>query len=202
MQLWRGIPVDRARTVMFETRGDPLSCCFRLTVSSHARLDELLHLVERNFHTIPVSLADGLVATHEGGQRHALRRRESCVPSRPVLHRADCFSASVNVFARSLMPYELLIRYRVLPIGQTLEVLFPHFAGKTPFLCQSAMPLAAYPITLGVVVLLGIGEFFLVIGLRLASTERLGNGKHNSLTGSMASAQRQYPSGVLLTLAD
>src|SRR5260370_15007446 len=78
------------------------------------------------------------------------------------------------------MPYELLTRYRVLPIGQTLEVLLPHFAGKTPFLCQSAMPFAAYPITHGVVVLLSIDEFFLVIGLRLAGAERLGNGEHNS----------------------
>jgi hypothetical protein len=34
------------------------------------------------------------------------------------------------VFTRSLMPYELLTRYRVLPIGQTLEVLLPHFAVK------------------------------------------------------------------------
>ena len=59
------------------------------------------------------------------------------------------------------MPYELLTRYRVLPIGQTLEVLLPHFAGKTPFLCESAVPFAAYPIALGVVVFLGIGEFSL-----------------------------------------
>src|SRR5580700_10855655 len=79
------------------------------------------------------------------------------------------------------MPYELLTRYRVLPIGQTLEVLLPHFAGNTPFLCQSAMPFAAYPITLGVVVLLSVGEFFLVIGLRLSGAQRLGNGEHNSL---------------------
>src|SRR5580704_17346621 len=112
MELWRGISVDRACTVMFETRGDPLTRCFWRTVSSHARLDALLHLVERNLHTIPVSLADGCVTTHEGGQRHALRGRESCIPARPVLHRADCFSASVEVFTRSLMPYELLTRYR------------------------------------------------------------------------------------------
>jgi len=69
----------------------------------------------------------------------------------------------------------------VLPIGQTLEVLLPHFVGKTPFLCHSAMPFAAYPIALGVVVLLSIGEFFLVICLRLAGAQRLGNGEHNSL---------------------
>jgi hypothetical protein len=67
MHLWRGIPVYRACTVMFETHGDPLTRCFWRTVSSYARLDELLHLVERNFHTIPVSLADGLVTTHKGG---------------------------------------------------------------------------------------------------------------------------------------
>src|SRR5260370_14720160 len=100
------------------------------------------------------------------------------------------------------MSYELLSRYRVLPIREPVEVLLIDFAPKAPFLCQSAVPFTTYSITLGVVVLLGIGEFFLVIGLCLASTQRLGNGKHNSLSGSMASAQRQYPSGVLLTLAD
>jgi hypothetical protein len=63
--------------------------------------------------------------------------------ARPVLHRADCFSASVNVFARGLMPYKLLTRYRVLPIGQTLEVLLPHFPGKTPFLCQLVAAITA-----------------------------------------------------------
>src|SRR5260370_987898 len=45
MQLWRGIPVYRARTVMFETRRDPLTRCFWRMGSSHARLDEPLHLV-------------------------------------------------------------------------------------------------------------------------------------------------------------
>jgi hypothetical protein len=60
------------------------------------------------------------------------------------------------------MPYELLTRYRVLPSGQTLEVLLPNFARKTPSPRQSAMPFAAYSIALGVVVLLSIGEFFLV----------------------------------------
>src|SRR5260370_39111459 len=79
------------------------------------------------------------------------------------------------------MWYELLSRYLVLPIRYPVEVLLIDFPPKAPFLRQFAVPFTTYSITLGVVVLLGIGEFFLVIGLCLASTERLGNGKHNSL---------------------
>jgi hypothetical protein len=73
------------------------------------------------------------------------------------------------------MAYELLTRYWVLPIGQTLEVLLSHFAVKTPFLCQSAMPFAAYPIALGAVVLLRIGEFSLVIGNLCATETAMGS---------------------------
>jgi hypothetical protein len=42
------------------------------------------------------------------------------------------------------MPYELLSRYRVLPIRYPVEVLLMDFAPKAPILCQSAVPFTTY----------------------------------------------------------
>ena len=85
----------------------------------------------------------------------------------------------------------------MLPIGETLKVLLLHFAPETPFLCESAMPFAAYAVTLGVVVLLGVGELFLVICLGLAGAERFGDREHNSFTRSTVPGRQQSPSGFL-----
>jgi hypothetical protein len=96
------------------------------------------------------------------------------------------------------MPYELFTRQRMLPVGETLKVLLLHLAMKTPFLCEFAVPFAAYAVTLGVVVLLGVGELFLVICLGLAGAQRFGNGEYfKSLTRRMVPARQQYPSGFL-----
>src|SRR6266576_4647771 len=85
----------------------------------------------------------------------------------------------------------------MLPIGETLKVLLLHLAPKAPFLCEFAVPFAAYALTLGVVVLLGVGELFLVICLGLAGAQRFGNGEHNSLTRSTVPGRQQSPSGFL-----
>ena len=60
----------------------------------------------------------------------------------------------------------------MLAIGETLKVLLLHFAPETPFVRKFAVPFAAYAVAFGVVVVLGIGEFFLVIGPSLAGKGR------------------------------
>src|SRR5258708_7941460 len=60
-------------------------------------------------------------------------------------------------------------------------MLFPHFTLQTPFFGELAVPLAAYAISLGVVVLLRVCKLLFVIGLRLAGTQRFGDGQHGSL---------------------
>src|SRR5436309_11245435 len=85
----------------------------------------------------------------------------------------------------------------MLPIGETLKVLLLHLAPKTPFLCEFAVPFASYAVTPGVVVLLGVGELFLVICLGLAGAQRFGNGEHDSLTRSTVPGPQQFPSGFL-----
>ena len=61
----------------------------------------------------------------------------------------------------------------------------------------SAMPFAAYTVAFGVIVLLGVGEFFLVICLGLAGAERFGNREHNSFTRSRVPGLQLSPSGFL-----
>src|SRR5579859_5479547 len=85
----------------------------------------------------------------------------------------------------------------MLPVGKPLEVLLLHFSAEFPFLGQSAMPFAAYAVTLGVIVLLGVGEFFLVICLGLAGAERFGDREHNSFTRSRVPGRQLSLSGFL-----
>src|SRR5579872_1248733 len=85
----------------------------------------------------------------------------------------------------------------MLPVGEALEVLLLHFSAEPPLLCEPAMPFAADAVTLGVRVLLGVGEFFLVICLGLAGAERFGNREHNSFTRSRVPGPQLSPSGFL-----
>ena len=126
-------------------------------------------------------LAYGIVSTNESSQRNALRSRERRIPGGTVLHRANRLAACIDVFTRCLMAHELFSGHGVLPVRQSLEVLLPHFTMQAPLLGEFAVPLAAYPVALGVVVLLGVRELLFVIGLRLAGTQRFGNGQHDSL---------------------
>src|SRR5258705_6939607 len=85
----------------------------------------------------------------------------------------------------------------MLPVGEALEVLLLHFPSEPPLLSQSAMPFAAYEVPLGVIILLGVGELFLVICLGLAGAERFGDREHNSFTRSTVPVRQQCPSGFL-----
>jgi hypothetical protein len=98
-----------------------------------------------------------------------------------VFHRAHHLAATIHVFARGTVPHELFPRYRVLPARQSPEVLFPHFTLETPLVGELAVPLAAYVISLGVVVLPRIRELLFVIGLRPGRTQRFGESQHDLL---------------------
>ena len=76
------------------------------------------------------------------------------------------------------MPDQLLARLRVLALGEARELVFAHLPMKPVTLRQLALPLAAHTFALGVVVLLGIGELFLVVRLRLTRADRLRHRDH------------------------
>ena len=49
---------------------------------------------------------------------------------------------------------------------------------EAPLLRKPSMPLAAYLVALRVIVFAGVAELFRVIRLRLARTQRFGDGQH------------------------
>src|SRR5580698_7511127 len=181
MQLRCGIPVHRSRTIMLEARRDPFARCFRRMVSSNPSLDIFLHFAECHLHAFAMCLAYGFVSTHESSQRNALGSRERRVPGGTVLHCANRLTSCIDVFARCLMANELLFGQGMLTVRQPPKVFLLHFASESPFLRESAVPLAPNSVALGIVVLLGVRELLFVIGLGLAGTQRFGNGQHDSL---------------------
>src|SRR5208282_2813432 len=108
VQLRCCVSINRSRAVMLEGGCDPFTGRFRETIAAHARLDELLHLIQCNFDTVPMCLAHGFISTHESSQRNALGSRERRVPGGTVLHWANHLTSRVDVFARCLMANELL----------------------------------------------------------------------------------------------
>jgi len=159
---------------MLELRDNPLARRLRGDVAADARLRVSLHLVERRAHTLSVGLTHAVVAANQRCQRYTLGRAERRIPSRPVLHRAHRVALRVHILARRLMPYQLLACLRVLPLGQTRELLLLHFTAQAPASAKLTLPLAAHTLAFRVVVLPGVGELFFVVRLRLAGTDRLG----------------------------
>ena len=68
----------------------------------------------------------------------------------------------------------------MLPLAEFREVLGRDGSGKAELAGHSALPFARDDAALRPIVLLLCSELLLVVGLRLASRERLGNGQHRS----------------------
>src|SRR5271155_4416587 len=181
VQLRCSVPVHRSRTIVLETRCNPFARCFGRMVSADPSLNVFFHFAKRYLHTFPMRPSYAIVSTHESGQRNALGSRERRVPGGTVFHSANRLTSCIHVFARCLMANELLFGQGMLTVRQPLKVFLLHFASESPFLRESAVPLAPNAVSLGVVVLLGVRELLFVIGLRLAGTQRFGNGQHDSL---------------------
>src|SRR5580698_2006097 len=150
-------------------------------VSADPSLNVFLHFAKRYLHTFPMRPSYAIVSTHESGQRNALGSRERRVPGGTVFHSANRLTSCIDVFARCLMANELLLGQGMLTVRQPLKVFLLHFTMQPPLLREPAVPLAAYSVALGVVVLLRVRELLFVIGLGLAGTQRFGNGQHDSL---------------------
>src|SRR5208283_6224512 len=87
---------------------------------------------------------------------------------------------ALPIFIGGAVLDQLLPRERMLPIGERSEVFRLHLALQTPLCGQLAVPLAPNFLTLGVVVVFGVGELLAVIGVRLARAERFRDGQHCS----------------------
>ena len=142
VQLGRGVAVDGPRAVVFEGGGDPLPRRLGGMIAADARLDVRFHLVERHRDARPMRLAHAVIAADQGGQRHALRRRERRIPRRAVGHRRDGLAARVDVRPRCLVLDERLAGDRVLAVGEPCDVLLVHVTREAPPRRELPVPLA------------------------------------------------------------
>ena len=117
MKLRRGVAIHRPRAVMLELRHRPLASGLGRSVAADARLNVVLHLIERRPHGLTMRFSDPFIATHERSQRDALRRAERRIPSRAMLHGLHHVARFICVLARLLVTDELLAGLGMLPGG-------------------------------------------------------------------------------------
>src|ERR1019366_3383029 len=177
---------------MLEPRGNPFPGCLRWMVAADAGLDVFLQLVESDMNGLPMCIPNPFVSANQSRQRNTLGSAERGVPSRPVFHRANGIALTVHILIRCPLPNEWSSGKRMLPIGESCEVLLLHLALQAPLGGEPAMPLATDFLALGVVIVLGVREFPLVVGMRLSGTERLGNGQHWAASGSRSALRSKF----------
>src|SRR5262249_30756232 len=125
MKLGSCVSIQRARAIVLEFRDDPFTGCFRRMISSHSRLNLLLHLVRQHSHTLAVRIPDAFVTTNKSSKRNVLWRAESSIPAGSVLRGFDCFPVFIDIFQWNRMLNDLLTGCRVAPIGEPLKLFFP-----------------------------------------------------------------------------
>ena len=187
-----GIAVHRTAAVMLKLRGNPFAGCLCWMVSADAGLNIFLQFVESDVNGLPMGFTYPLVSANQGRQRDTLGRAERRVPTSPVFHRANGIALTVHVLIRCPLPNEGFPSERMLPVGESCEVVLLHFAFQAPLCRHPAVPFASDLLALGVVVVLGVREFPLVVGMRLSGAERLGDRQHWAGPGSRCALRSKF----------
>src|SRR6266705_2340532 len=149
-------------------------------IPADAGLSVVFQLVEGNADAFPVRFADALIAANKRGERDGFRRGKGGIPPGPVLHRLDALAFCILILVRRSLPHQLLSGLWMLALAEFREVLGRDDSGKAELPGHTALPFARDHAALRPIVLLLCSELLLVVGLRLASRERLGNGQHRS----------------------
>ena len=143
VQLGRGVAVDGARAVVFVRGGDPLARRLGGMITPQARLDVRFHRVERHAHTGLMGGAHACIPlADQGGDGHALRRRERPVPRGAVRHRRHGLAVRVDVGPGCLVLDELFPGDRVTAVGEPCHVVFGHVTREAPPRRELPVPLA------------------------------------------------------------
>src|SRR6185437_3222538 len=116
--------------------------------------------------------AHEVVAADKGGQRDGFGGREGRIPSGTMLDWGDDLPIAVAIFMDGAMRYQLPASRRVLSLGQAGELLCTDCAGQPKMFRQLSMPFPLNGVSLLPIVLLGCGELFGMVGLRLGCRER------------------------------
>ena len=180
VQLWRDIAVDRASGIVLKLGSDKLARSLGRMIAADAGLCVTFELVESNANALPMCFANALVSADKRGERDRFRSGKGGIPPGPVLHRFDGLALSILIFIRRSLAHHLLARLWMLALAEFREVLGRDHPGKSELPGQPPLPFARDDAALRPIVLLFRGELLLVVGLCLASGERLGNGQHCS----------------------
>ena len=173
VQLWRDIAIDRAGCIVLKLGGDKLARGLGRMIAADAGLRVVFELVEGNADALPVRFADTLIAADKRGERDGFGRGKGRIPPGSVLHRLDGLAVGILIFIGRSLSHKLLAGLWMLALAEFREVLGRDGPGKAELLGQSPLPFARDDAALRPIVLLLRGELLLVVGLRLASGERL-----------------------------
>ena len=193
MQLRRGVAVNRPCGVVLELRSGPITRVLRWIVAAHSCLNVRLHLVDGNADSLAMCFPHPFVASNEGSHRHTLGRRECRVPCGSVAHGLDRLAVGGLVLMRKPLLDQLLAGSWVPAFRHPREVDLMHLAPQPEIRGETALPLAANVLLLGVVRLRTAGELLPVIPLSLPRTQRTRDGEHQSKYGISPTADSAWP---------
>ena len=172
VKLGSGISIHGTGAIMFEFGGNHLAGGLGGMVAADSSLDVSFQLIQGDSYTFPVRFANSLVGPYKGSDRHTFRCTERGVPAGPMFGRLDISPVCILVFGCHVVLDKLLARDRVLPLGETIKLLPRNISCEPPLGGELPVPLPVHAPRLGVVVLLGIRELLLMVGVGLARGER------------------------------
>jgi len=162
------VAIHGASSIVLEGRGDEFSGCLRRMDVADAGLGIPLQFSECDADTFAVRVADAVIATHKGGQRDRLWRRERGIPSRAMFDACNFLAALVLVGSGRLMLDKLRAALWMLALAEPRKVLGSYRTSETPFTRQATSPFAVHLRVTAPVVLFLRRELARMIRLRLA----------------------------------
>ena len=158
---------------MLESGCNKLACCLRRMDVPDTSLRVTLQFGQRSAHALPVGQPYSVVAADKRRDRYRLRCGERGIPSGAVFDARDFFSVLAFVGSGHLMPNELCLGNRVLPLAQSSEVFALNGTIKIPLPGELALPFAVALLVAAPIVLLLRGKLFRVVVTSLAGRQRL-----------------------------
>jgi hypothetical protein len=175
--LWRDITIDGAGCIVLELGGYKFASGLGRMIAADAGLRVVFELVEGNANALPMRFSDPLIAADKRGEGDGFGRGKGRIPPGPMFHCLDSLAISILIFIRRSLSHKLLACLWMLALAEFSKVLRGNRPSKAELLDQSPLPFARDDAALRPIVLFLRGELRLVVGLRLACGERLGNGR-------------------------
>jgi hypothetical protein len=142
VELRSGIAIHRTGGVMLELRGYEFSRGLRRMVPANAGHRVILQMLQSSPDTLPVRLADSVVAAHESSYRYRLGSGKGRVPPGAVIHCFDGLSIGVLILIRSPLAYKLLAGHWVLALAEPREIFSRDRTGNAELCREATLPLA------------------------------------------------------------